>query len=101
MQNKETGFLFKNKKKQQPNHPDRTGKLAVECDHCKMFSNKRLSGWLKEKDGEQYLSLSAKSETQMTARPAPVMPQNIYDPYKQPAPYKPQQPAVFKDDKSF
>lgn len=49
-----TGSIFKNEKKEKDTHPDRTGSLNVEgVDYW-------VSGWVKEKDGKQYLSIAIK-----------------------------------------
>lgn len=54
-----SGSLFVNDRKAQPNHPDRTGSIRIDgVDYW-------LNGWLKKKpNGEPYLSLSVKPKEQ-------------------------------------
>jgi hypothetical protein len=53
-----SGSLFVNQRKQQPNHPDFTGKIMVGGVSW------RLSAWKKQtKDGKSYLSLSVRELT--------------------------------------
>jgi uncharacterized protein (DUF736 family) len=59
-----SGALFRNDKKEKPQHPDYRGDIRVEGITFK------LAGWVKEmKDGRKFLSLSAmpKSESRPIA----------------------------------
>jgi len=50
-----SGSLFVNQRKQQPNHPDFTGKIMVAG------TTYRLSAWKKQsRDGKNFLSLSVR-----------------------------------------
>lgn len=52
--NTNSGALFKNDRKQNDKHPDYNGSLNVDgTDYW-------LSGWLKEKNGKKFFSLSVK-----------------------------------------
>jgi hypothetical protein len=53
--NKNRGAIFQNKKKREgKDDPDRSGSINVEgVDYW-------INGWLKEKDGEKYMSLAVK-----------------------------------------
>jgi uncharacterized protein (DUF736 family) len=56
--NTNRGALFKNNRKEQPNHPDYNGTINVNgVDYW-------LNGWLKEskKDGKKFFSLSVKEK---------------------------------------
>lgn len=54
MSNDNSGAIFRNKRKESANHPDRTGKCVIDGKEY------WISGWMKEKDGEPYMSLSFK-----------------------------------------
>lgn len=62
-----SGSLFKNEKKEQPNHADYTGSIMVNG------VNYWLSGWLKESaGGKKFFSLAVKpKEEQRQAQPGP------------------------------
>ncbi len=60
--NTNTGAIFKNKKKSSDKHPDRTGSINVEGQDY------WISGWVKEKDGEQYLSLAITKKEKQSAK---------------------------------
>ena len=62
-----SGSLFKNDKKEQPNHPDYTGTIMVGG------VNHWLSGWLKESaGGKKFFSLAVKpKEEQRQAQSGP------------------------------
>ena len=61
--NTNRGVLFKNKEKEEENHPDYTGRLNVSSDEF------WLSAWLKtSKAGQKYMSLSIKPAEQKTRR---------------------------------
>lgn len=56
-----TGSLFINERKKQPNHPDYTGTMNLFGE---MFD---IAGWKKEsKSGKKYLSLSFKRQSERT-----------------------------------
>lgn len=62
-QKENSGSLFKNERKQQPNHPDFTGSINVEGVIW------RLSGWKKtSKAGKGYLSLSIRPDERAGAQ---------------------------------
>lgn len=52
MANNNTGALFKNDRKEKDTHPDRRGSCNIEGVEY------WVSGWLKEKDGKPWMSLS-------------------------------------------
>lgn len=52
--NTNRGTLGKNKRKEKDTHPDYAGKINIEGVEY------WLSGWLREKDGEKFFSLSVK-----------------------------------------
>jgi adenine-specific DNA methylase len=57
--NRNTGALFQNDRKENDKHPDRTGSGEVACPHCGSSWQVWLSGWLrKTKDGKPFLSIS-------------------------------------------
>lgn len=63
-----SGSLFKNERKQQPNHPDYTGTVMVAGVEY------YLSGWVKEgREGKKFFSLSLKpkQEAAPARKPAP------------------------------
>lgn len=47
-----TGVLFKNDRKEQPNHPDRKGSCLIDGKEY------WVAGWLKDGKGGQFLSLA-------------------------------------------
>lgn len=60
-----SGSLFRNKRKEQENHPDSTGTVMVEG--VEYFIN----GWTKvTKDGEKWVSLSFKRKDQQQGKQA-------------------------------
>jgi uncharacterized protein (DUF736 family) len=61
--NTNSGALFKNKDKQQPNHPDYKGNVDVGgVDHW-------LSAWIKKsKAGETYMSLSVQPKVKVAPK---------------------------------
>lgn len=54
-----SGNLFRNEKKEKPNHPDRTGTAMIGG---KMY---RVSGWLKAGKSGQFLSLAFTPKDEM------------------------------------
>lgn len=59
--NEGSGFLFKEKDKKSPNHPDYTGKLVVDGDEV------RIAGWIKESAaGNKYMSLQLDTHERRT-----------------------------------
>jgi uncharacterized protein (DUF736 family) len=56
--NTNRGALFRNNRKEQPNHPDHTGTLNVDG------KDYYVNAWVKEskKDGKKYFSLSVKEK---------------------------------------
>jgi uncharacterized protein (DUF736 family) len=56
--NTNRGALFRNNRKEQPNHPDHTGTLNVDG------KDYYVSAWIKEskKDGKKFFSLSVKEK---------------------------------------
>jgi hypothetical protein len=60
------GYLSKNKWRKEEHQPAYRGKLTVEIDGKKHECS--LSGWIKEKDGEKFFSLSL--EKQQEEQPA-------------------------------
>lgn len=63
--NTNRGVLFINDRKEKDSQPDRTGRLNV--DGVEYW----LDGWIKSKDGKQYLSLSVKPKEQQGTGQAP------------------------------
>jgi hypothetical protein len=60
-----SGSMFANKKKEQDNHPDRTGSIMVDGKEY------WINGWLKKtQEGETWLSLSVKPKEARTSAPA-------------------------------
>jgi hypothetical protein len=45
--NTNSGALFRNDNKNQPNHPDHKGSVDVKCPHCEELSPFWLSAWIK------------------------------------------------------
>ena len=78
-----SGSLFVNDRKQQDNHPDRTGTAMIDG---KMYW---VSGWLKESKGKKFLSLAFKPKDEQKAASAA--------PASKPAPAK----AIADDDVPF
>jgi hypothetical protein len=61
-----TGVLFKNDRKEQPNHPDRKGSALIGGVEY------WVAGWLKDGKNGQYLSLAfTVKEAKPAERPAP------------------------------
>jgi hypothetical protein len=72
MSNDMSGAIFRNKRKEKENHPDRTGTCTIGGVEY------WISGWMKEKNGEPYMSLSFKPkeaqqprEREEARKPAP------------------------------
>ena len=62
-QKENTGAIFINERKQQPNHPDYTGTINVFGETF------QLAGWKKEsKNGKKYLSLSISRKQERETR---------------------------------
>jgi hypothetical protein len=62
--NTNRGTMGRNKRREKDTHPEFTGKLNVEGrDYW-------LSGWVKEKDGEKFFSLSVKPKEEKAPAPA-------------------------------
>jgi cytochrome b involved in lipid metabolism len=61
MSNDNSGAIFRNKRKEKDSHPDRTGQCTINGKEY------WISGWMKEKDGEPYMSLAFKPKD---AKPA-------------------------------
>jgi len=49
-----SGSLFRNERKEQPNHPDHTGTAKIGGQEY------YVSGWVKEKNGKRFFSLAFK-----------------------------------------
>lgn len=62
--NTNSGALFRNDNKQQPNHPDHRGQQTVQCPHCGEKSDFWLSAWIKtagpqaKNPGSKFFSLA-------------------------------------------
>lgn len=64
--NNNSGAIFRNKRKEKETHPDRTGVCMVGGVEY------WINGWMKEKDGEPYMSISFKpKEAKPASTPAP------------------------------
>jgi hypothetical protein len=50
--NNMSGAIFRNKRKEKDAHPDRTGQCTIDGKEY------WISGWMKEKDGEPYMSIA-------------------------------------------
>lgn len=66
-----SGILFKNPRKQKPNHPDYTGNQSITCPHCDQKSDFWLSAWLKEGKRGKFLSLALKIKESLEKAAAP------------------------------
>lgn len=63
------GVLWRNDKRESENHPNMRGDLLAACPHCHQAFEMYVSAWTKAKrDGEKFLSLSAKSKTEGRAK---------------------------------
>lgn len=58
-----SGTLFKNDRKEQPNHADYRGKIRIDG------KDYWLSAWIKEGKSGKFMSLAAKSKDGSEARP--------------------------------
>lgn len=65
MANDNSGAIFRNKRKEKDNHPDRTGQCVINGVEY------WISGWMKEKDGEPYMSIAFKPKEERKAEAKP------------------------------
>lgn len=59
-----SGALFKNDRKEQPNHPDYRGDITIDGQTY------WLSAWIKEGQRGKFMSLSAKPKEEQAPKPA-------------------------------
>lgn len=63
------GVLWRNDKRESESHPNLRGDLLIDCPHCQRAVEMYVSAWTKAKrDGEKFLSLSAKPKTEGRAK---------------------------------
>lgn len=66
MSNDNSGAIFRNKRKEKDSHPDRTGQCVINGVEY------WISGWMKEKNGEPYMSIAFKEkEARQESKPQP------------------------------
>lgn len=68
-----SGSIFKNDRKEGPQHPDSTGQGVIECPHCGASWATWISGWRKQgkNGGKAFLSLSFRSKDQQQPQQQP------------------------------
>lgn len=61
--NRNTGAIFGNDRKETDRHPDSKGSINVICPHCQKDSDFWVSAWRKvSKGGKNFLSISVKAK---------------------------------------
>ena len=70
--NRNSGALFKNDKRETDSHPNAKGSLCVECPSCQAVTDYWTSAWTNtSKAGQRYQSLKITAKEQQAAPPAP------------------------------
>ena len=73
MNNDNRGSISKNKRKEQDKHPDYRGSCTIEGKQY------WISAWIKQKDGESFLSMNYQAKEEQAAKPQQAKSKSSYD----------------------